>query len=246
MGRHEIGGRAQTMTGTLYGIGVGPGDPELLTLKALRCIEAADIVAYPALADTPSFARSVAADFITETQQEFPIIIPIDPDPAPAQKAYDKAAAKIAADLEAGKIVAALCEGDPFFYGSFQYLFARLADKYRVEIVPGVSSLMSCAASIAAPLSARNDVLTVLPAPLPDDALRARLEAADAIAIIKLGRHFQRVATLLKAMGLTEKSIYVERSTLPTERVRPLADVAETQVPYFSMILVHKRGEAWQ
>lgn len=234
------------MSGTLYGVGVGPGDPELLTLKALRCIEAADVIAYPRLEDTSSFAHSIVSDYIGDAQEEMPITIPMQRDPAPAQSAYDQAAAEIDTRLSNGQIVTALCEGDPFFYGSFQYLFSRLADKHRVEIVPGVSSLMSCAASLATPLSARNDVLTVLPAPLSDADLRTRLDSTDAAAIIKLGRHFARVHALLESMELAGSSYYVERSTLPTERILPLDQVDAKSVPYFSMILVHKRGKAWQ
>lgn len=234
------------MTGTLYGVGVGPGDPELLTLKALRCIEAADVIAYPRLEDTTSFARSIVADYIGEAQEELPITIPMLRDPAPAQAAYDQAASEIDKRLRSGQIVTALCEGDPFFYGSFQFLFSRLAAAHRVEVVPGVSSLMSCAASLATPLSAKNDVLTILPAPLSDDELRARLETADAAAIIKLGRHFARVLALLESMELAAASRYIERSTLPAERVLSLDRVDAAKVPYFSMILVHKRGEAWR
>ncbi|MBL23025.1 MAG: precorrin-2 C(20)-methyltransferase [Rhodospirillaceae bacterium] len=234
------------MSGTLYGVGVGPGDPELLTLKALRCIEAADVIAYPQLEDTTSFARSVVSDYIGETQSEMPIPIPMLRDPEPAQKAYDKAAEDIDGKLKKGQIVTVLCEGDPFFYGSFQFLFSRLADRHRVEVVPGVSSLMSCAAALSAPLSAKNDVLTVLPAPLSDDELRTRLDATDAAAIIKIGRHFGRIFALLQSMQLETSSRYIERSTLPTERVLPLDRIDAEKVPYFSMILVHKRGDAWR
>lgn len=232
------------MSGTLFGVGVGPGDPELITLKGLRCIEAADVIAYPQLEDTPSFARSIVSDFINDTQDELPFTVPMLSDPGPAQLAYDNAAKAIAMHLDEGKVVTALCEGDPFFYGSFQFLFSRLGETHRVEIVPGVSSLMSCAASMAMPLSARNDILTVLPAPLSDDDLRDGLSRTDAAAIIKLGRHFDRIHALLRALDMEEQAHYVERSTLPNQRVLPLDRVDGAKVPYFSMILVHKRGEA--
>jgi precorrin-2/cobalt-factor-2 C20-methyltransferase len=234
------------MTGTLYGIGVGPGDPELLTLKALRCIEAADVIAYPVLENAPSFARSIVEDYITDAHEEFPISLPMLVDPAPAQKAYDAAADEIAKRLKSGQVVTVLCEGDPFFYGSFQFLFTRLAPQHRVEIVPGVSSLMSCAVSVETPLSARNDILTVLPAPLPNAVLQARLETTDCAAIIKIGRHFERIRALLHELNLEDHCRYVERSTLPSQRVLRLADVDADKVPYFSMILMHKHGEAPQ
>ena len=236
----------QIVMGALFGVGVGPGDPELITLKALRCIETADIITYPKLEDTPSFARTIVAEFISDTQEEFPITIPMLVDPKPAQKAYAAAAKTIAEKLEQGKIVTALCEGDPFFYGTFQFLFSHLANSYRVEIVPGVSSLMSCAASTSMPLSARNDILTILPAPLNNETLCARLDDTDAAAIIKIGRHFNRIHELIQTLGLEKHARYIERSTLPMERVLPLKSVDGHKVPYFSMILIHKRGKAWR
>jgi precorrin-2/cobalt-factor-2 C20-methyltransferase len=139
-----------------------------------------------------------------------------------------------------------LCEGDPFFYGSFMYLFGRLAERHRVEVVPGVSSLTACAAATGLPLAARNDVLTVLPAPLPEEELRPRLQAAEAVAIMKLGRHFKKISQLLEETGLYADARYVERATLGHQRVLPLVEVDPEAVPYFSMILAHRRGAAWR
>ena len=137
-----------------------------------------------------------------------------------------------------------LCEGDPFFYGSFMYLFARLSDRFSCEIVPGVSSLAACSAALARPLTARNDVLTVLPGPLDDDDLRGRIGAAEAVAIMKVGRHLPRIRALLDDMGLTARAGYVERASLESERVMPLADAPEA-APYFSMILIYKGDDPW-
>ena len=153
------------MTGTLYGIGVGPGDPELMTLKAHRLISTARVVAYPAPDDGDSFARQIAAATIPEDAEEIPMIVPMRVDRFPAQEVYAGAAERIAGHLELGTDVAVLCEGDPFFYSSFMYLFARLAKRFPVEIVPGVTSLTACAAALKRPLTSRNDVLTVLPGP---------------------------------------------------------------------------------
>ena len=164
----------------------------------------------------------------------------------PAQEVYDRAAEEIGGELEGGRDVAVLCEGDPFFYGSFMYLFGRMAERYPVEVVPGVSSLTACAAVLDAPLAARNDVLTVLPAPLDSSILKARLEACEAAAIIKVGRHFARVRTLLEELGLAADARYVERATMADQRVLPLDAVEADSVPYFSMILVHERGAAWR
>ena len=138
-----------------------------------------------------------------------------------------------------------LCEGDPFFYGSFMYLFGRLAERHRIEVVPGVSSLTACAARLGSPLAARNDTLVVLPAPLDDAALSARLDGVDAAAIIKVGRHFPRVRALIDRLGLTDRARYVERATMQTERILPLDAVEVDGAPYFSTILIHRRGEAW-
>ena len=154
------------MSGTLYGVGVGPGDPELITLKAARLIAAAPVIAYPAPDTGSSFARRIAADVIPETVLEIPMIVPMRTERFPAQDVYAQAAAEISGHLQAGRDVVVLCEGDPLFYGSFMYLFVRLADEHRTEIVPGVSSLGACAAALARPLVARNDTLTVLARPV--------------------------------------------------------------------------------
>jgi precorrin-2/cobalt-factor-2 C20-methyltransferase len=230
--------------GTLYGIGVGPGDPELMTLKAHRLIAAARVVAFPAPDDGDSFARAIAAATIPGDAEEIPMVVPMRADRFPAQQVYAEAAGKISAHLEAGTDVAVLCEGDPFFYGSFMYLFARLAERFPVEIVPGVSSLTACAAALKRPLTARNDVLTVLPAPLPDADLRRRIDAAQAIAIMKVGRHLPRIRALLGDMGLTGSAGYIERASLANELVRPLAQAPE-RAPYFSMILIYKGDDPW-
>jgi precorrin-2/cobalt-factor-2 C20-methyltransferase len=232
--------------GTAYGIGVGPGDPELLTLKALRLLQAAPVVAYPAPVGGDSFARTVVAGWLKPSQKEIVIAVPMETEQFPARAVYDAASAEIAAELERGADVAVLCQGDPFFYGSFMYLFARLAERQRVEIVPGISSLTACAAALRSPLAARNDVLTVLPAPLDEEALAARLETTNAAAIIKLGRHFAKVRRVLERTGLADRARYVERATLSEQRILPLAEVAAESVPYFAMILVHRAGEAWR
>lgn len=233
------------MSGILYGLGVGPGDPELLTLKAHRILTAAKIVAYPAPDSGESFARSIVAGYLSEAQREIPIVIPMRGTRFPAKAVYDEAAETIGNALADGEDVAVLCEGDPFFYGSFMYLFERLSGHYPVEIVPGVSSLTASAAALQRPIAARNDVLSVIPAPLGDEAIAARLEQADAAALIKLGRHFPRVRELIAAMGLTRHAGYLERVTLDNQRVMPLGAAGNGTAPYFSMILIYKGAENW-
>ena len=233
------------MTGKLYGIGVGPGDPELLTLKAHRILTHAPVVAYPAPDDGKSFARAIVSQYLRPDQLEIPIVIAMRVERFPAKEVYDKAASEITGHLRAGTDVAVLCEGDPFFYGSFMYLFERLAGEFPVEIVPGVSSLMACSAAFGRPLAARNDVLTVIPAPLADARIEAMLAEADAAAIMKVGRHFQRVRTLIEKAGLLDVAGYVERAGLPEQKVMPLASVRDESAPYFSMILIYKGQEQW-
>ena len=233
------------MNGTLYGLGVGPGDPELITLKALRLLRAAPVIAYPAPEHGDSLARAIVAGHLPGGQTEIAIRMPMVVERFPAQEIYDRAAVEIGAHLEAGRDVAVLCEGDPFFYGSFMYLFGRMAEHFPVQVVPGVSSLTACAAASGAALASRNDVLTVVPAPLPPERLRELLLNTDAAAIMKLGRHFAKVRDVLNELGLAKQARYVERATMPNQRLLPLDEVDPDSVPYFSMVLVHKRGEAW-
>ncbi|WP_193139949.1 MULTISPECIES: precorrin-2 C(20)-methyltransferase [unclassified Meridianimarinicoccus] len=233
-----------TAPGTLYGVGLGPGDPDLITRRAARLIEGARVVAYPALAGGDSFARAIAADLIPATAREIVMEVPMTPARAPAQAAYDAGAARIGEALQAGDDVVVLCEGDPFFYGSFMYLHARLAPRFAVEVVPGVTSVTACAARAGLPLAARNETLTVLPGPLPDAELRARIRDADTLVLMKVGRHLSRLRALLADEGLLGRAVYVERATLPIERRLPLAE-APDPAPYFSMILVTKGADPW-
>lgn len=230
--------------GVLRGVGVGPGDPQLVTLRAASLISGAAIVAYPALAGAASFARGIVAGLIAEGTEEIVIEVPMTPERAPAQAAYDVGAARIAERLAGGADVVCLCEGDPFFYGSFMYLHARLKDRFAVEVVPGISSLTAAAARAGRPLAARNERLTILPGPLSRAELAERIGGADAVAVMKLGRHLPKVRQVIEELGLTGRAVYVERATLPGELICPLADAPE-RAPYFSMILLTRGGDPW-
>ena len=227
--------------GTLHGLGLGPGDPELMTLKADRLIRSCPVIAYPAPDHGESFARSIAAGSIPAGVEEIPIVIPMRAARAPAQAVYDRAAAVIAARLEAGLDVAVLCEGDPFFYGSFMYLFARLSGRFRTQVAPGVSALTASAAVAGRPLAARDAGLAVLPGTMPEAELAVRLRAMTAsgggAAILKVGRRLPRLRALLEAEGLARRAVYVGHATLTGQVVAPLAE-APAEAPYFSMILV--------
>ncbi|MHA1107732.1 MAG: precorrin-2 C(20)-methyltransferase [Alphaproteobacteria bacterium] len=234
------------MTGTLYGLGVGPGDPDLITLKALRILQAAKVVAYPAPEQGESLARAIVAPHLPGGQREIAIRMKLVPGAFPDAGIYDGAAAEIGAELDAGFDVAVICEGDPFFYGSFMYLFARVNQSHRVEVVPGVSSLTACAAALGAPLASLNDVLSVVPGPLDAETMKARLADAEAAAIIKVGRHFEKIRGVLDELGLADCARYIAHATLPEQTLLALDQVDPADVPYFSMILVHKRREAWK
>ena len=233
------------MSGVLRGVGVGPGDPELITLKALAVLRSAAVLAYPAPPRGESLARRIAASHLPGGQEEIPIRMPLEPARFPAPDVYAEAAAALGRRLDAGRDVAVLCEGDPFLYGSFLYLFERLVTRYRVEVIPGVSSPMACAAALGLPLAARNDILTVIPAPLDAGRVAALLADCDAAAVVKVGRHLEKIRRVLADLDLTDRAYYVEHASMAAERILPLASVAPP-APYFSMVLVHKRGAAWR
>lgn len=229
--------------GTLYGVGIGPGDAELLTLKAVRLIRDCPVLAWPAPLEGEGLARTIAAPHIPADRTEIAIRMGFTVDRRGTEAAYDRAAAEIARHLDAGRDVAVLCEGDPFFFGSFIYLYARLAPRFAVEVVPGVSSVMAAAADLGAPLSAWDDGVAIVPATRSEDEIEAALAAADAAVIMKVGRHLPKVRRVLERLGLWDKARIVERVGLPGRKVHDPASVAE--LPYFSLILVHRRGNAW-
>ncbi|MCW9033033.1 MAG: precorrin-2 C(20)-methyltransferase [Rhodospirillales bacterium] len=233
------------MSGTLFGLGIGPGDPDLITLKALKILQKATVIAYPAPDKGDSLARSIVESHLPGNQEEIIIRTPMVAGNTPAHDVYDEYAVVIEDHLEEGRDVAVLCEGDPFFYGSFMYIFERLAHRYDSEIIPGVSSLMACAAQANFPLASRKDILTVLPGPLGEDELERRLADTDAAAIMKVGRHLDKIVRVLKKLDLTEKAIYVEHATMTNTKTLTIAELEKAKAPYFSMILVQKRGEAW-
>jgi precorrin-2 C20-methyltransferase/precorrin-3B C17-methyltransferase len=233
------------LPGRLFGVGVGPGDPELMTLKARRVIEAAAVVAYPVARHGRSVSRAVAAPFIRSEQLELVLAYPVTTEEtdhpggydAALNDFYEQAASTIAAHLDAGRDVAVLCEGDPFFYGSYMYLHERLASRYETEVIPGVTSFSAAAAAAGTPVAKRDDVLTILPGTLPSEVLAGRLEDCDAAVVLKLGRTFRGVRQAAERAGVAERAIYVERASSPQECVAPLAEV-EGGVPYMSLVLV--------
>ena len=228
------------MTGKVYGLGLGPGDPELVTVKVVRLLSAVPVVAYPRTQHGNSFVRDIAAPYVPETAIEVALDMPMAIDTAVAQAKYDEHAEIIAAHLDAGRDVALLCEGDPFLFGSFMYLYDRLADRYEVEVVSGVSSITACAAAAGLPLVGREDILTVLPGTLPEEVLERELSQTSAAVIMKVGRHLPKIRTVIERLGCTGGATYVERALNPGQRVIPLARLTDETAPYFSVILVFR------
>ena len=230
------------MTGTLYGLGIGPGDPELITLKALRIIETTPVIAYPAPEFGESLARAIAAPHIPTGKTEISIRTPMVPGRFPAYDVYNRYAKDIGDHLRKSKDVAVLCEGDPFLYGSFMYLFTKLSNKYPTCVVPGVSSLGACAAAIGVPLVSRNETLSIVPGPLDENELLKRIDESQAVAVMKVGRHFKKICNVITRLGLNKYAHYVEHASMADQRALNLDQVDASKVPYFSMILVRRHA----
>jgi precorrin-2 C20-methyltransferase/precorrin-3B C17-methyltransferase len=234
--------------GKLFGVGLGPGDPELLTVKAQRIVGEVDVVAYFSAQHGRSMARQIVAPYLRDEQIEVPLVYPVTtekPDhPAGYEGAiaefYDASAETLAGHLSAGRSVAVVCEGDPFLYGSYMYLHDRLAHRFVTEVVPGVTSFSAAAAAAGRPLTKRDDILTILPGTLPVEELTARLEGADAAVVLKLGRRFDDVREATRRAGVLDEATYVERVSWPDERCVPLTDV-DGPVPYMSLVLIPTR-----
>jgi len=251
----RAGGGAATRKGRLFGVGVGPGDPELLTLKATRAIHDADVIAYPSARHGRSVARRIAAPYLRPDHAEvllrFPVTTELTSHPGGYEAAlfefYDEAAEELAVHLDAGRDVAILCEGDPFFYGSYMYFHERLAPRYETTVIPAVTAFSAAAAAAGTPLVKRDDVFMAVPGTLPPEQLAHHLEAADAAVVMKLGRTFPKVREAAGEAGVADRAVYVERASAPEERIAPLADAGD-RVPYMSLVLVpttqvHRAGD---
>ena len=233
-------------TGKLWGVGLGPGDPELMTVKAARLISEAEVIAYHCARHGRSIARSVAEPYLRDGQIEERLMYPVTTEgtdhPGGYEGAiaefYELSAKRLAEHLDAGRDVVVLCEGDPFFYGSYMYMHERLCDRYPAEAVPGVTSVSAASSVLGQPLVQRDEVFTVLPGTLPAPELARRLADTEAAAVMKLGRTFDSVREALAESGRLDEAFYVERATWTNQRVEPFADVDPSSVPYFSLALV--------
>lgn len=241
-----------TVLGTMFGVGVGPGDPELVTVKAARVLSETRVVAYFGKRGKVSNALATAQRYLRADAEHLPLVYPYTVEISPYDPRYVTAlhdfygasAERIARELEQGRDVAVLCEGDPLFYGSYMYLHDRLALKQRCVVVPGITSFAGCAASAGMPLVSIDRVFSIIPGTLPEDELEAKLRTADAAAILKLGRHFPKVKRVLTRLGRLEGATYFERGTTEHEVVIPLKDKLDEQALYFALILVPKHDGA--
>ena len=233
-------------TGRLIGVGVGPGDPGLLTLNAIAALSEADVIAHLAKTGNASNARTIAAKHFRPGVEELSLLYPVTTE-IPKEDAsyletlrafYDGAAAQIAAYLDRCHTVAVIAEGDPLFYGSYMHLHVRLARRYPTEVIAGVTGMSGCWSAIGEPIAQGDDVFTVLPGTLPEYELERRLADADAAVVMKIGRHLAKVRRALDRTGRLERAIYVERGTMTNAAIMPLIDKLDTYAPYFAIVLV--------
>ena len=238
------------MTGRLIGVGLGPGDPDLVTLKALKALRAAPVIAYFAKAGRQGHARGIAATHLPGGQAEEALAYPVTteiPFDGPAYVAalrgfYEESAMRLATHLESGRDVALLCEGDPLFYGSFMHLYERLRGRFASQVIPGVSGMSGAWSASGLSMTWGDDSLSVLAGTLPLQALTERLARAEAAVVMKVGRHLGKVREALDACGRLAEAQYVEYATQERQNVRPLAEMREAAAPYFSIILIPGHG----
>jgi precorrin-2/cobalt-factor-2 C20-methyltransferase len=236
--------------GKLIGVGLGPGDPELLTVKAVETIRMSPVIAFFAKADRRGNARTIADRWIPTGRIELALYYPMTNETrfdnpvyvATLRDFYDEATATLAAHLEDGRDVALLAEGDPLFYGSFMHLYVRLRGRFETEIVPGVTGMAGCWGAAGAPIAWGDDVMTVLPGTLPEEELVLRLANTHAAVVLKLGSNFPKARAAIVKAGLADRAIYVERGTMAGESVMRLADKTDDAAPYFSLILIPGQG----
>ena len=232
--------------GRLIGVGTGPGDPELLTLKAARALSEADVVAYFAKRGNNSNARAIVEARFKPGMVELPLLYPvtteIDKDHGDYRSQiadfYEQSAESVAAHLDRGLTVAVLSEGDPLFYGSYMHLHVRLAHRFPTEVIPGITAMSGCWSTTGLPIVQGDDVLSVLPGTMSEFELTRRLADTDAAVIMKVGRNLPKIRRALEAAGKLTKAVYVERGTMAGGSSMRLAEKTDDKAPYFAIVLV--------
>jgi precorrin-2/cobalt-factor-2 C20-methyltransferase len=229
--------------GKLIGLGVGPGDPELLTVKAAGVLQHAQAIAFIAAAGRTSRAREIAGRYIRPGTRELIAVMPMTQDQEATGRAYTQLVTGIVSELGQGHDVVFLCEGDPLLYGSFAHLLPRLGNRFECEVIPGITSISAAAAAAQIPLGLQDEPIALIPATAPPARFAALLRECDRVVVMKVGRHLEKVRDALDHAHMSEDAVLVENATLQNQRVRPLPYVTEAQVPYFSLILAgRKRG----
>jgi precorrin-2/cobalt-factor-2 C20-methyltransferase len=244
----SIGGTV--CAGTLYGVGVGPGDLRYLTLRAAALVRDVDVVAFFAKRGLQGNARGIVDPLMglnrSELRLEYPVTDEIPTEDSSYQQQinrfYEESAEALSALLRQGKSVGLLAEGDPFFYSSFMHIWRRLDEIFPVEVVPGVTGMSGCWTRANAPITWGDDILSVLPGTLGEEQLTRRLADTDAAIIMKVGKNLGKVRRAIEAAGLLARAIYVERGTMLGERIMPLSECPDVSGPYFSMVLIPGRG----
>ena len=237
-------------TGTLYGVGLGPGDPELMTVKAARILKNAKTIAYFSKAGKRSHAHTIAAPMLPDSYEEIPLIYPVTTeypvdDPRysePIARFYEASGELLAKRLATGEDVVVLCAGDPFFYGSFMHLYRRLENRFECDVIPSVSAMSGAWTNARAPITWGDDILTVIPGTLPTDVITERLKITDAAVIMKIGHNITDVRAALIKAGVIDRAIYVEYATMPAQKITPMREKTDDEAPYFSVIIVPGNG----
>ena len=226
-----------TRRGRLIGLGVGPGDPELMTVKGVRALESAQAIAFIAAAGRASRSREIAAAYLRPGTRELIAVMPMTQDAEATGRAYSQLATGIVGELGQGHDVVFLCEGDPLLYGSFAHLLPQLSSRFECIVIPGITSITAAAAAAKMPLGLYDEPITLIPATVGAKRIAALLERSDRAVIMKVGRHLETVRHALVEARMAADAVLIENATLQGQRVRPLAAVTEAQVPYFSLIL---------
>jgi precorrin-2/cobalt-factor-2 C20-methyltransferase len=238
-----------SITGTIHGVGLGPGAADLMSVRADRLVRGARHLAYFRKRGRTGRARRLVDGMlrpdVTEFAMDYPVTTEIavdDPEYNARLSAFYADCTRHLAGLAAGGAdVVVLCEGDPFFYGSFMHLHARLAGRVPVRVVPGVTGMSGAWTATDRPITWGDDVLTIATATLPEAELARRIADTDALVVMKIGRHLPKLRRAVAAAGRTAAAWLVEYAAMPEQRVTPLAEAVD-DAPYFSILLIHGRG----
>ena len=235
--------------GQVIGVGLGPGDPELMSVKASRALAGARHVAFFRKAGRAGRARAVVEGLIPAGAQEWPMEYPVTTEIDVNSAAYVSALSSFYEGcterliaLAASGDVHVLCEGDPFFYGSFMHLYTRLSGRVPVAVIPGITGMSAAWTASGTPITWGDDVLSVIPATLPEAEIARRAGQADALVVMKIGRNLPRLRRALEAAGRLADAVLIYCASMEEERVQPLAEAGDGPCPYFAIALVHGQG----